>query len=79
MRALAGAPQELPAPLDALRRSLRGRILRVEALERAGGKAPEDVAAARARIESMWTRALDSDASLSAADRAHWRARLMSP
>ena len=79
MMELLGAPQELPAHLHALRRSLRDRALRAEALAKTGAKKRADADAARARLAAMWSRALDSDSSLSAATRDHWRARLMSP
>ena len=79
MMELLGAPQELPAHLHALRRSLRDRSLRAEALAKTGAKKRADADAARARLAAMWSRALDLDSSLSAATRDHWRARLMSP
>ena len=67
------------AHLDALRRSLRGRVRRVEALEKAGAKTRSEAEAARTRLLAMWSRALDAEATLSAATRDHWRTRLMSP
>ena len=79
MMELLGAPQELPAHLHALRRSLRDRALRAEALAKTGAKKRADADAARARLAAMWSRALDLDSSLSAATRDHWRTRLMSP
>ena len=79
MMELLGAPQELPAHLHALRRSLRDRALRTEALAKTGAKKRADADASLARLAAMWSRALDSDSSLSAATRDHWRTRLMSP
>ena len=79
MIGMLGVPQDLPAHLDALRRSLRGRALRAEALEKAGAKTRSEAEAARARLAAMWSRALDADATISSATRDHWRTRLMSP
>lgn len=79
MIGMLGLPQDLPAHLDALRRSLRGRVRRVEALEKAGAKTRSEAEAARTRLSAMWSRALDAEATLSAATRDHWRTRLMSP
>ena len=59
MRGLLEVPQPLPYDLVALRRSYRERLLRNEALLRAGAKTPEAAAAQRAKLEAAWRRALD--------------------
>ena len=73
MRALLQVPHELPPQLANLRRSIRERCLRSEALLKAGAKSPES--AERAQHESAWFRALDS-ASMDSASRAYWKAHL---
>ena len=75
MRALLRVPRGLPPPLDNLRRSIRERCLRSEALLKAGAKSPESAAAQRAQLESAWLRALDS-APMDSAPRAYWKAHL---
>ena len=75
MRALLQVPHELPPQLANLRRSIRERCLRSEALLKAGAKSPESAAAQRAQLESAWLRALDS-APMDSASRAYWKAHL---
>ena len=79
MRALLAVPDPLPPSLDALRRSLKERALRADALAAAGAKGEADVAAGRAKLESAWARALNADASLTPVTRSHWLPRLMDP
>ena len=76
MRALLRVPLGLPPPLDNLRRSIRERCLRSEALLKAGAKSPESAAAQRAKLETAWRHALDS-AGLDPVTRSHWLAHLM--
>jgi len=73
MRALLEVPEPLPPDLEALRKSLRERVLRVNALEAAGARDRESAAAARAKLQAVWTRALEADASLSPAARRNFR------
>ncbi len=79
MRALLAMPEPLPPSLAALRRSLRERTKRSDALAAAGVCGKDEAAAGRARLQSAWTRALEADESLSPAARAYWRSRLMGP
>ena len=79
MRELLALPEPLPPTLVALRRSLKERAKRTDALVAAGVSNEDEAAAKRARLQSAWTRALDADSSLSPATRRHWRARLMDP
>lgn len=79
MRALLAVPDPLPPSLDALRRSLKERALRADALAAAGAKGEADAAAGRAKLESTWARALNADSSLTPATRSHWLPRLMDP
>lgn len=79
MRELLAVPAPLPPTLVALRRSLRERAKRADALVAAGASGEEEAAAKRAKLQSAWTRSLDADSSLSPATRRHWRARLMDP
>ena len=79
MRELLEVPDALPSSLDALRRSLRERVLRAEALAAAGATDGSAVAAQRAKLQAAWARALKADKTLSPATRAHWRPRLMDP
>lgn len=75
MRALLCVPQKLPPALEARRIALRERLLRSEALAKAGAKSSESAAAHRARIEVVWRQMLDN-AKIDDATRAYWRLRL---
>lgn len=75
MRALLNVPFALPPALEARRLALRERLLRNEALLKAGAKTPEDAAAQRARLETAWRRVLES-AEIDEATRAYWLVRL---
>ena len=77
MLALLSVPEPLPPRLEALRRSLRERALRAEALAAAGAGA--DAEAKRAKLQSAWARALDADVGISPATRRHWLTRMMDP
>ena len=79
MRELLKVPDALPPSLDALRRSLRERLLRAEALAAAGANVDSAVAAQRAKLQAAWARALKADKTVSPATRAHWFPRLMDP
>ena len=79
MRELLAIPAPLPQSLAALRRALRERALRADALAAAGAKGEADVAAGRAKFESAWARALNADSTLAPATRAYWLPRLMDP
>ena len=79
MRGILAVPEPLPPSLAALRKSLRERALRVAALESAGAKEKTSAAAAREKLQSIWTHALEGDTTISPATREHWRVRLMSP
>lgn len=58
MRSLLALPPPLPPDLVALRRSLDERFRRNEALLKAGAKTEAQAAAQRAKLESVWQRAL---------------------
>ena len=73
MRALLAVPEPLPPSLVALRKSLRERVLRINALEAAGAKDKDSAAAARAKLQSIWTRALEGDQALTPATRSRFR------
>ena len=75
MRALLRVPQKLPPALEARRVALRERMLRSEALLKAGAKTPESAAAQRARLEATWRRMLETS-TLDPVTRAHWLGRL---
>ena len=75
MRELLRVPLALPPALESRRLALRERLLRNEALLRAGAKTPEDAAAQRARLETAWRRAMES-ADVDEATRAYWLDRL---
>ena len=76
MRELLQIPLDLPPALASRRISLRERVLRNEALLKAGAKTPESAAAQRAKLEAAWRHALDS-AALDPVTRSHWFAHLM--
>ena len=76
MRALLRVPQKLPPGLEERRCSLRERMLRSEALVKAGVKTPEDAVAQRERLEAVWRRTLETS-SLDPVTRAHWLGRLV--
>ena len=71
MRELLRVPLALPPALASRRRALRERLLRNEALLKAGAKTPEDAAVQRERLEVAWRRALES-AGVDEATRASW-------
>ena len=71
MRELLRVPLALPPALESRRRALRERLLRSEALLKAGAKTPETAAAQRERLEVAWRRALEF-AEVDAATRAYW-------
>ena len=75
MRELLRVPLALPPALESRRLALRERLLRNEALLKAGVKTPEAAAAQRERLEIAWRRALES-AKLDEATRAYWLDRL---
>ncbi len=71
MRALLQVPRALPPALESRRLALRERLLRNEALLKAGAKTPEAAAAQRANLEATWRRALKL-APIDDATRADW-------
>ena len=75
MRELLRVPLALSPALESRRLALRERLLRNEALLKAGVKTPEAAAAQRERLEIAWRRALES-AKLDEATRAYWLDRL---
>jgi hypothetical protein len=75
MRALLQVPRALPPALESRRLALRERLLRNEALLKAGAKTPEAAAAQRANLEATWRRALKL-APIDDATRADWLGRL---
>ena len=77
MRSLLAIPEPLPPALVALRRSLNERAKRTDALVAAGACSEEAAAAKRARLESIWTRAVDAEDALTPAMRKYWRSRLV--
>ena len=77
MRELLRVPLALPPALESRRLALRERLLRNEALLKAGAKTPEAAAAQRARLEATWRRSLE-DANLDGVTRAYWLSRLSS-
>ena len=77
MRSLLALPEPLPPALVALRRSLKERAKRTDALVAAGACSEEAAAAKRVRLESIWTRAVEEEGSLSPAARTYWRTRLV--
>jgi len=79
MRELLDVPDALPPPLAALRRSLKERMLRVDALAAAGATGDSAAKARRAKLQSIWASALNADATLTPATRKHWLPRLMAP
>ena len=78
MRELLRVPLALPPALESRRIALRERLLRNEALLKAGAKTPETAAAQRERLEIAWRRALES-AKLDEATRAYWLEKLAAP
>ena len=78
MRELLRVPLALPPALESRRIALRERLLRSEALLKAGAKTPEAAAAQRERLETAWRRALES-AKLDEATRAYWLEKLAAP
>ena len=75
MRELLRVPLALPPALESRRLALRERLLRNEALLKAGAKTPEDAAAQRARLETAWRRTMES-ADVDETTRAYWLDRL---
>lgn len=75
MRKLLKIPLALPPALEARRRALRERLLRNEALLKAGAKTPAAAAAQRAKIEAAWHRMLEAS-ELDEMTRAYWATRL---
>ena len=75
MRELLQIPLALPPALEARRLALRERLLRNEALLKAGAKTPEAAAAQRARLETVWRRALETS-GVDAATRDYWKEHL---
>ena len=62
--------------LESRRLALRERLLRNEALLKAGAKTPDAAAAQRANLEATWRRSLKL-AQIDEATRAYWLVRLM--
>ena len=77
MRELLRVPLALPPALESRRLALRERLLRNEALLKAGAKTPDAAAAQRARLEAAWRRSLEG-ANLDGATRVYWLSRLSS-
>jgi len=76
MRELLRVPLALPPALESRRLALRERLLRNEALLKAGAKTPDAAAAQRANLEATWRRSLNL-ARIDEATRAYWLVRLM--
>ena len=76
MRELLRVPLALPPALESRRLALRERLLRNEALLKAGAKTPDAAAAQRANLEATWRRSLKL-ARIDEATRAYWLVRLM--
>ena len=76
MRELLRVPRALPPALESRRLALRERLLRNEALLKAGAKTPDAAAAQRANLETTWRRSLKL-AQIDEATRAYWLVRLM--
>ena len=75
MRELLRVPLALPPLLESRRLALRERLLRNEALLKAGAKTPEAAAAQRARLEIAWRRALE-ESKVDVATRDYWNVHL---
>ena len=75
MRELLRVPLALTPALENRRRALRERLLRSEALLKAGAKTSEAAAAQRSRLKATWRHALDSSA-IDPVTRAYWLDRL---
>ena len=75
MRESIKVPLALPPVLEARRRALRERLLRNEALLKAGAKTSEAAASQRGKLEAAWRRMLES-AEIDEATRAYWLVRL---
>ena len=78
MRELLRVPLALSPALESRRLALRERLLRNEALLKAGAKTPDAAAAQRANLEATWRRSLKL-AQIDEATRAYWLVRLMEP
>ena len=76
MRELLRVLLALPPALESRRLALRERLLRNEALLKAGAKTPDAAAAQRANLEATWRRSLNL-ARIDEATRAYWLVRLM--
>ena len=76
MRELLRVPLALPPALESRRLALRERLLRNEALLKAGAKTPDAAAAQRANLEATWRRSLKL-AQIDETTRAYWLVRLM--
>ena len=77
MRELLRVPLALPPALESRRLAIRERLLRNDALLKAGAKAPAAAAAQRARLESTWRHVLES-AEIDETARAYWSVHLES-
>lgn len=75
MRESLKIPLALPPALEVRRLALRERLLRSEALFKAGAKTPEAAASQRGKLEAAWRRTLES-AEIDEATRAYWLVRL---
>ena len=75
MRELLRVPLALPPALESRRLALRERVLRNEALLKAGAKTPEVAAAQRARLEAAWRRTLETS-TVDFATRDYWLVHL---
>ena len=75
LRVPLALPLALPPALESRRLAFRERLLRNEALLKAGAKTPDTAAAQRARLEAAWRRSLE-DSNVDAATRDYWNARL---
>ncbi len=71
MRELLRVPLALPPALESRRLALRERLLRNEALLKAGVKTPDAAAVQRERLETAWRKTLEQ-APIDAATRARW-------
>ena len=67
----------VPPALESRRLAIRERLLRNDALLKAGAKAPAAAAAQRARLESTWRHVLES-AEIDETTRAYWSVHLES-
>ena len=75
MRELLRVPLALPPALESRRLALRERLLRNEALLKAGAKTPDAAAAQRANLEATWRRTLETS-NIDVVTRGYWLAHL---